>query len=191
MDKNIELVELAKTGDEDAYNQLLNNHKNMIYKIINTQNLYSGDYMQDVDSLYQEGCIALYNAIYKYEKDKGMSFTSFAYMVIRSRISTCIRDTKALKETCISIDNYPNIDHQIMMSAMYVAENPVEYHRQVDFENRLNEFVANLNSQDRQIFTLRKNEYSYKEISEMLHINTKRVDNRLRIIRKKLREYIK
>lgn len=190
MDKNLELVKRIKNGDEKSYEILLMNHKNMIYKIINTADIYRGDYIADTESLFQEGSIALYNAVFTFEENKGMCFTSYAYMIIRSRINTYLRDDRSFLDDMCSIDNNPCIDYHISMSNLCIAENPITYHKELEFEETLNKFVDNLNSEDRQIFEMRSNDLSYKQISERLKINTKRVDNRLRLLRRRLKKYL-
>lgn len=191
MDKNIELIEKIKNGDEEAFNMLLENHRRMIYKIIYNFDLQHGDYLADIDSLFQEGSIALYKAVFTYEKEKGMCFTSYAYMVIRGRICTYLRDTKELSEEIYSIDNCENIDYHLSMSSTYVSDNPINYQRELEFEETLNNFVSKLSEEDKQIFEMRSDNLSYKQISERLKINTKKVDNRLAALRKELKKCIK
>lgn len=189
MDKYIDLIKQIKQGDEVAFNQLLENHKRMIYKIIYSQRIDTGDFQLDVDNLFQEGCLSLYEAVFSFEEDKGMSFTSYAYMVIRSHINTYIRDNRLL-EDYKSLDNYTESDYQNFMTNMCINENPIEYHREKEFEKVLNSFVSSLNNLDKQIFELRTDDFSYKQISERLKVNTKFVDNRLRTLRKRLREHL-
>lgn len=191
MDKNIELIEKIKNGDEESFNMLLENHRRMIYKIIYNFDLQHGDYLADIDSLFQEGSIALYKAVFTYEKEKGMCFTSYAYMVIRGRICTYLRDTKELSEEIYSIDNCENIDYHLSMSSTYVSDNPINYQRELEFEETLNNFVSKLSEEDKQIFEMRSDNLSYKQISERLKINTKKVDNRLAALRKELKKCIK
>ena len=190
MDKNIELIESIRKGNEESFEILLENHKKMIYKIIYNMDLEHGDFIADIDSLYQEGSLALYNAVFSYEEDKGMRFSSYAYMIIRSRISTYLRDTKEICEDVYSIDNCENIDYHISMATMCVSDNPILYQREIEFEQTIDKFVSKLSEEDKLIFELRSDNLSYKQISERLKINTKRVDNRLRVLRKKLKSQI-
>lgn len=185
-----ELIEKIKNGDEAAFEELLENHKMMIYKIIYRHNLNVGDYMLDFDSLYQEGIISLYNSVFSFEKNKGMSFSSYAYMIIRSHIQTYIRDVKSDGDDLLSIDNCENVDYHLSMSNFCVAESPIDYHHKIEFEDKLNKFISNLSNEDRQILELRIDDLSYKDISDRLKINTKRVDNRLRTLRKRLKIYL-
>lgn len=186
-----ELIDRVKNKDDEAFNIILEDHYRMIYKIIYNQNLEKGDYLIDIDSLYQEGCLALYSAIFSYEMDRGMSFSSYAYMVIRTKITTYIRDNyKRIERDYYSIDNVEGIDYRIMMTNLCVSENPVEYHKEREFENKINKFVSKLSDEDKQIMEMRSDNLSYKQIAERLKIKTKRVDNRIRILRKKLRSYL-
>ena len=183
-------IKAIKNGDKDKFNIILEDHKKMIYKIIYDRNLNVGDYMYDIESLYQEGCLALYKAVFTYEENKGTTFTSYSYMLIRSKINTYIRDNKIFNNECSSIDNIDNIDYRIVISSHSVEENPVEYHRELEFEKKLNKFISKLTPEDREIINMKIDNKSYKQISDRLKTNTKRVDNRLRILRKRLREYI-
>lgn len=190
MDKNLELIKRIKNGDEKSFEILLENHKRMIYKIIYTANINYGDYQIDIESLYQEGCITLYKSVFSFEEEKGMMFTSYAYMTIRARINTYIRDSKCLGDEVYSIDNFENQDYHLSMTSMCVSENPVEYHRELEFQKSLDKFISNLDEEDQLIFKMRADNISYKEISERLKINHKHIDNRLSALRKRLRRYL-
>lgn len=191
MDEYKTLIDRVKQGDEEAFNIIYENNKRMIYKIINNQVLRKGDYLIDEDSLFQEGSIALYKAVFSYEDDKGMTFTSYAYMVIRMRILTYIRDNmRVYEDEYYSIDNIENVDYYAAMANFCVSENPIEYHREQEFEKKLSKFVSTLNSEDKAIFELRSDNMSYKEIASRLNINHKRIDNRLRSLRIRLKRYL-
>lgn len=186
-----QLINQIKNGDEKAFETLLDNHHNMIYKIIYSLDLEKGDYLADVESLYQEGCIALYNAVYDYIPTSNMSFSSYAYMVIRGKLHTYIRDTyKNYERDLLSIDNEESGSYKLSCLKEYVSQNPVAYHREKEFEKHLNSFISKLSKQDQEIFRLRSQEYSYKQISELLNIKTKRIDNRLRVLREKLKRHL-
>ena len=192
MEDVLELIKKIKKGDDKSFEILLERNRKLIYKIIYNRNLEMGDYLVDAENLFQEGSLALYDAVYSFEPERGMSFTSYAYMVIRSHINTYYRDNVANHgDEYYSIDNYENIDYHISMSNLQISDNPVEYHRELEFEKKLDEFMSKLCFEDRQLIEMRSDNYSYKQISERLNINTKRVDNRLRILRKRLKEHLK
>lgn len=186
-----ELINNIKNGDEESFKVLLKHHHSMIYKIIYNLDLETGDYLIDVDSLYQEGSIALYSAVFSYEKDKAMSFSSYAYMVVRSRLHTYIRDTYRKRiNDCLSIDNHDAYNYEFFATNGRVSDYPLQYHREREFADYLYRFVGNLSKEDQEIFKLRSEDYSYKEIASRLNIKTKKIDNRLRVLRKRLKEYL-
>lgn len=180
-----------KNGNKNLFDVILKENEKLIFKVISTQNLNRGDYVIDKEELYQEGCIALYKAVMTYEFNKGMSFSSYAYMTIRSRIITYIRnDYKTFGEGYSSIDAIENIDYKLNFASNYVSENPIEYHREIEFENRLREYISTLNGEDKQIIEFKENNLSYKQIAERLNIKIKRVDNRLNVLKKNFKKYI-
>lgn len=192
MEKYRDVIIEIKNGNKEAFNILYEGYRKMIYKIIYSHKLEKGDYLMDIDSLFQEGCIALYNAVFSYREEKGMSFTSYAYMAINGRINTYIRDTyKKSEEENTSLENTCNIDYLISRSSYNLSDNPVKYHHEMELKRKLNDFMSTLPSEDKKIISMRNNNYTYKQISKRLNISTKHIDNRLTILRKKLREYAK
>ena len=52
-------IKLAKSGNQDAIEKILSNHKQLVNSVVRKYFLIGGD----IDDLTQEGIIALYNAI--------------------------------------------------------------------------------------------------------------------------------
>ena len=181
----MELVRKAKEGDEEAFAALCRTYKNMIYKIIYTFDLDSGDYTMDLDDLYQEGCLALYDAVFTYEEERNVLFSTFAYIVIRSRIRSYIR-----RQRRIVYENMYSLDLHSHESELCVREDPVTYHKELCFQQDLNKFFSELPKLDKQILVLRGDDCSYKEIAQRLDMSVKMVDNRLMKLRKRLKEEV-
>lgn len=172
-----ELIKRVKTNDDNAYSQLLEDYKNMIYYIINTYQLECGDYLISKDDLFQEASIALYDACKAYKEDNKAKFSTFAYMVIKRRLSHCykVSKNKYINEY-VSIDAYENNDRH---KELAVKEKPIEYKVREELKERITKPCARLSNQDRQILLLRMENYSYAEIAKILKVSKKRVDNRL------------
>ena len=190
MNDYLELIQKVRNGDDSAFKPILQEYQKIIYKIINTQVLSRGDYLIDEESLFQEGSIALYNAVMSYQEDKGMIFSSYAYMVIRSRIITYIRNCRRkYGDELLSIDAVENCDYSIEFCNAKVCDNPpATYHREQEIKENLKKFLDEIPKEDRMIFTLRNDNVSYKQISKLLNISTKKVDNRLRMLRRRLKQ---
>ena len=189
MDENIELIKRIRNGDDEAFETLLENHKKMIYKLIYNSTLEAGDYAIDVEEVFQEASLILYRAVFTFEEDKKVKFSSYAYLVLKSRIKNVFRSYYNIyKEESYSIDSR---EHQDYLLSLAIKEDPIKYHKEQEFRKRLDRFIDDLSDQDRQILELRGDELSYKDISNLLHISTKKIDNRLRILRKRMEQYLK
>ena len=180
------LILEVKAGDNDAYKTLLEIHHRMIYKIIYSLNLECGDYAIAPDDLYQEGCLALYDAVFSYNKDKKVQFSTYAYMRIKNRIIAALRDYFRRKQ-----DEYYSLDQMIPVTRTVCgADNPLIYHEEETFRESLDLFVNRLSYEDRQIIRMKAEDSSYRQIAEKLNISVKRVDNRLQLLRRKLKRYL-
>ena len=188
MDENLELIKRIRNGDDKAFEILLENHKKMIYKLIYNSTLEAGDYAIDVEEVFQEASLVLYRAVFTFEEDKNVKFSSYAYLVLKSRIKNVFRGYYNIyKEEPYSIDSH---EHQDYLLSLAIKEDPIRYHKEQEFRKRLDRFIGELSTQDRQILELRGDELSYKEISNLLHISTKKIDNRLRVLRKRMGQYL-
>lgn len=74
----LELISNAKKGDRTAFEQLFKEYNNIIHKVnSNWGNTQDG---------YQEGVLALYEAIEKYDATRNTKFSTYFYMVLRKKI---------------------------------------------------------------------------------------------------------
>ena len=83
----------------------------------------------------------------------------------------------------MDIENYENLEvfkDDLDASSMYIN---------YEFELHTINFKNTLDSLDAQIFELRYNNFSYKDIASLLEINKKKVDNSLLKVRKKMEKY--
>lgn len=191
MEEDLSLVSRVKNGDDEAFTMLLQTYSRMIYKIINSFNLNIGDFSLDTDSLFQEGSLGLYFAVQTYEDNRGMKFSTYAYMVIKSKINNEYHKyMRRYRSVNCSIDAFKNPDYLAFLNKTSISDNPLEYQEYLRFTQNINTFISKLSNEDKQIFNLRLEDLSYKQIAERLSINTKRVDNRLRTLRIRLRKQI-
>ena len=183
--KNINhILERIRKGDREAFDFLLYQHHKMIYKLINSYNLESGDYAIDPHDLYQEGCIALYNSVFTFEKEKNVKFSTYAYLCIKSAIIKQIKEnSRRYANEAYSLDVVRKIKLELV-----VEDNPLDYHHEEECRKKVDEFMNNLNSEDYKILELRKKDMSYQEIADSLNINAKRVDNRIQVLRRRLKK---
>ena len=187
MDEDLKLIERIKEGDDSAFAALLKRHHRMIYKIIYSFSLENGDYAVDKDDLYQEASLALLSAVRTFEKDRKVLFSSYAFMVIRSRLLNVLRVYyRTYEQEKYSIDVYERNDAK----DFYVSDNPLAYHREQELKENYACFIRKLPETDRRILLMKGEDLSYREIARQLKITEKQIDNRLRALRKRFRTYL-
>lgn len=185
MDK--ELIARVKSGESEAFELVLRESTPLIKRIISNQINDYGDYALDKEEMYQLSSIALYEACLRYDEKRGMSFSSFAYMVIKSKLINYYKNcAKVYSYEYYSID----AEHNGLLNHVgVVKDSAYTYHRQQEVEQKLDEFLDSLSLEDRQIIEYKRKDMPYKEISERLNISVKRVSNRLQIMKKKFSKY--
>ena len=80
---NEELCALAKGGDTEARNRLLETNLSFIRQQANKIYGQSGSGCLDVDDLIQEGCFGLMEAIDRFDPERGTKFLTYAVWWIR------------------------------------------------------------------------------------------------------------
>lgn len=189
---NETLVCLIKDGNEEAFRDLLKEFKNMIKKLISNYQSTVGDFAYDIDDIYQEACLTLYKACISYKDNLGMKFSSYAYLLLRSTvINKCKKNYKIRKGEYYSIDIYEHLDYDKRTATTYVSDNPIEYVKEKERNQKIMDFINSLCLEDQKIVVMRSKEFTYKQIAKALDISVKRVDNRLAYIKRKVRQLMK
>ena len=178
-----ELLLVARDGDSSAFEQIAKNYENVINAIALSFNVPASDR----DDLRQEGLIALYRAVLRY--DKSMSgFSTFASVCIKRAMLTFIRDhvSKVGRDgstgTEISLDeSFDDIladDEALCPEEQYISRETVK--------NLRNHAMKQLSDFEKCIFLMYLEEMTSTEIAESMGRSKKSVDNALCRIRKKL-----
>lgn len=124
---NEELCRLAKNGDNRAVEILINNNIGFIKTIAKE---VSSQYRDSVefDDLVQEGQIAIWKCINKYDEPSGITFLTYAKHAIQNAMTDLVRKniSSALVETD-SLDGYIESGEQRLWSELtseYYAKTP-------------------------------------------------------------------
>lgn len=99
---NEELCVLAKGGDTEARNQLLENNLSFIQQQANKIWGQSGNGRIDVDDLIQEGCFGLMEAISRFDPERGTKFLTYAVWWIRKFMQEMVSIVLANDEVYLS-----------------------------------------------------------------------------------------
>lgn len=170
----------VKKGDNEEVMNIVKEFELMIYSIINSYELEYGDYLISKEDLFQEGCLGLIEACKSYKPNDNTKFSTYAFVVIERRIQRAFFSMLKPYKKEYSFDKFEFIDR--MDSLQAVCDNTSTYYANEEIERLCNEvYMTDL---DKNIIRLRLANYSYKEISEILKITPKKVDNRIVRIKK-------
>ncbi len=135
----------------------------------------------DCDDFRQEGLMGLLNAVYSFNPEKSVKFSTYAEVCIVNRMRTYA--VKLNRKTCdvISIDDIPD-------NVVYTEENPEKIYINKEFFSELWNIVdSQLSSLERQVFEQVIQGNTYEEIAENLDISPKSVANAVHRARGKIR----
>lgn len=105
MDKTLELLKLAKEGNQDAKEQLVTDNLRLVWAVAR-RFMGRGHELED---LYQIGCIGLMKCIDKFDLSYDVKFSTYAVPMISGEIKRFLRDdgmikvSRTLKETAYKV----------------------------------------------------------------------------------------
>lgn len=174
MQEEIEWIREVKAGNKQAYGQIINKYKDSLYATV----LRMAKNPQDAQDLVQEAFIKAYYQLDKYD-EKG-SFSGWIYRVTFNHCMDEFRKKRyqvkhvELNEQTLQSDNIPEV--------IFLKK---------EKERQLERLISMLPDDERMIILLRYvNEFSYIEISELLHTPISTVRNKLHRAKKKMRKLV-
>lgn len=175
------LAALSKKGDEKAFEEITIRYIRLLYSIADKYNI-DGYETQD---MVQEGLLAFLIATKTYDESAGASFKNYASKCAKNRFNDLAKkgNSKSAvpKSKIVSIDSLEDKTDEAQNIEDHVLER--EY---------LKTFIKHLDSMlsadEKKVFNMYAQGYSYKEIGEKIKTSPKKVDNILQKIKRKLRK---
>ena len=186
-----EIVEIARVGDIDAQEYLINKYKNYVRAKARTYFLLGGD----KEDLIQEGMIGMYKAIRDFRSDKLSSFRAFAELCITRQIITATRQKHIPLNSYVSL-NKPIYDEDSDRTLLDVItgnkvtdpeELIISREEFTEIETKMGELLSSLEWKVLMYYLEGK---SYQEIAEDLGRHVKSIDNALQRVKRKLEKYL-
>lgn len=177
-----ELMYLIKENDEDAVNLMIGKYEPIIINIARKFYPKVKLFGAEMDDLVQEGRIAVIKAINSYNQNSVSIFYTYVCICIKRRMITYLRNLSTSKQSPL---NY-SIGEDRVFSIADMSLEPVNYLTQMYVEESIVNSKYLFDFLDSNIFELRYNGFSYREISELLDIPIRMVDSRLSKMRKTL-----
>lgn len=184
-----ELLDYICESNEDATKILYDKYKAVIETIARSK--VNNGIGLEFNDLVQEGMIGFSEAIRDYKDQKDVTFYTFASLCIERQILTAIkkatRDKHKLLNGSISLDYTYDED-----SNMYdnitddTQQSPEDKVIEMEEEKQLYGIIVDkLSSFEKQVFDLKIKDFSYKEIGQLLNVDSKKIDNAIQRIKQK------
>ncbi len=150
----------------------------------------------DYNDLYQEGLIGLDSAIKGYKDQKDIKFSTFAFICIKRKIITAVKQANRKKHSILnesySIDYHNDDDKNGFGNVVYNNDGGIEdllvsKENTETFNKRLSEELTPF---EKQVYELRLYGFNYDEISKNLGKTTKSIESALFRIRIKLKNIL-
>ena len=151
----------------------------------------------DFNDLFQEGRLGLTQAINDYKEQKNVQFPTFANLCIDRQISSFLRNITREKHkilnNSISLDSTTNSVGRPLTELILDDKNidpEVSFIEMEEKEELLSKIDKVLSDTERDVFNLRVQGFTYKEISQLLNITEKAVDGTMSRIKNKIMNII-
>ena len=190
-----EVIEAAKAGDEAAMEYLLEKYQGLLGHICEKYFLRDGER----DDLMQEVMIGFVQAVHDYNPESGKQFKNFAFLCVKRELDSCVKRSNRKKHMILNEAvpiNYTNgEDEEIAENEALLMERDksgniitpenlmIEKESCVETSSVLADILSKL---EYKVLIMRLMGYSYNEITLLLQLENKSVDNAMQRIRKKL-----
>ena len=120
----------------DPLKEIILKNSNLIYSIAGK---FGND--QDMDDLFQAGCMGMIEAYKKFDESRGVKFTTYAYPYILGKISEYVRENHTLK---LSKDMM-KLKRKVSKAKMYMTQELMREPTIYELSDYLNIPISNLN----------------------------------------------
>ncbi len=186
-----EIIKQAQRGQRFAIEYLINKNMDIVY----SKAKYFFIKGLDKDDVIQEGMVGLFKAIRDYKIEREASFRGFSQLCVHRQLVSAIKKANRQKHMPLnnstSIDNTLDYDNEKGRSFNEILPdkgvNLEESFVNKELLKMIMEDMANeLTELEHKVFLEYLQNKSYEEISNILGINLKTVDNALQRARKKM-----
>jgi len=190
-----ELVYEIRDNNEDAYNVLIEKYSMLINKYATEYYRKSKMYKLEYEDLVQEGYIGLFQALDNYDENTCLFYT-FASLCIKREMERLIKSFSRAKHTplndAISMNVPLNKGNDLIIEDILESKDNVE---QDVISNITCLDIMNLkydmDFEMAAVFELKTNKFTSSEISALLDLPRKKVENYIIKIRKIVNKYLK
>ena len=190
-----ELISLAKENNEDAINLLHKKYQPLINKKCNKYYKYVKNKGVDLADLTQECLVGFEESINNFNPLDNVSFYTFTNVCMDRQLMTEIkrvnRDKNRLLNEAIPLETLDTEkDMNLIDYLQDNTDNPeLGLLAEAEYQELYNKISKNLTKLEECVFELRIQNFSYKEIADILDKDIKSIDNAVQRIKVKINEF--
>jgi RNA polymerase sigma-70 factor (ECF subfamily) len=176
------LVERARTGDQEAFGELVRQYERKIYRL--AMNITRNE--EDAEDVLQEAFLKAYEHLDRFKGD-----SKFYTWLVRIAVNEALMKLRQRRgDRTVPLDEPLDTGEETMAREIAVwGDNPEQQYSKEEMQNILSDAVDSLKPDFRTVFTLRDiEEMSTEETAEILGISIPAVKSRLLRARLALRE---
>lgn len=188
-DDDIVLISAAQSGDKSAENALVKKYGAYVEMLTRPYFLAGAER----DDINQIGLIGLVKAIRTYNPASSSSFKTYASHCIRNAVLDGVREAGAQKNAALNTSvSLPEKPEDFDCAANEFYKNPEEQYIAKEAEKALFDALCQVvGEKDFEIIKLYLSSVPYKEISKKLGVTSKKVDNTIYSVKKKIQKLLK
>lgn len=192
-ENDYELLYLVSENNEDARDMFFDKYDNIIRMKASKYKNFVESKGFDFNDLLQEGRLGLTQAINDYKEQKNVQFYTFANLCIDRQLATFLRnitrDKHKLLNESISLDTSTNSIGRPLTELILDDKNidPEVSFIELEEKTKLyNDIEKKLTTIENDVFNLRIQGFTYKEIAQLLNVTEKSVDGAIGRIKSKI-----
>ena len=185
IENDYEFVYLAQENDEFAQEYLINKYKYIIDILVSKHFASIRSLKIEKDDLYNIGLFGLLEAINVFNSDDS-SFASFATTIINNKITTYLRRNSRKKDS-IFINSVSLNDNILEELSLKTPDNLIA--SEESYQELEQQIYNELTALEKSVYSL-LTDFSPKEISKILNINTKKARNAISRIQSKTQKVL-
>lgn len=187
-----ELFYLIKENDENAQTILIEKYQPIIKKTVKKYLNFGKSRGLDSNDLYQEAMIGFYKALKKYDSKKNNLFYTYVNYLIEGNVYNAIKKSNNLNNRVLneSLSIYADDGKESIVDNLNNNQSITEDILYQELIIKLKEFLYQQSDLNAQVLELKMNHFKTKEISILLDIDSKKIDNIIYNMRKKLKDYL-
>ena len=192
-ENDYELMYLVSENNDDARDIFFKKYDNLIKMKASKYTSFVLSKGFDFNDLFQEGRLGLTQAINDYKEQKDVQFSTFANLCIERQIASFLRniarDKHKILNDSLSLDTTTNSVGRPLTELLLDDKNidpEVSFIEMEEKEELFSKIDKVLTESERDVFNLRVQGFTYKEISQLLNTTEKAVDRAMSRIKNKI-----